>query len=553
MKKYCVGVDFGTLSARALIVDAACGREISSAAMDYPHAVMDRHLPDGTALAGGWALQHPQDYTTCLSAVIREALRRANLCAEEIISLGVDFTASTLLPVKADLTPLCLLPEYTARPHAYVKLWKHHAAQPEADMMTEAAHRLGLPLLKAYGGKVSSEWALPKIFETLRHDPAVYRAADRFMEAGDWLVSLLTGQTAASRSTAGYKAFYQNGYPSKEYLRALSPELENVFEEKMNPPLLEVGSCAGILTPAGAALTGLLPGTPVAAAQIDAHAAVPGAGITRGGTLLMILGTSACHMILSDREYAVEGICGAVSGGALPGLICFEAGQSCFGDGFDWFITNCLPVSCAREARRRNIGVHDLLSERAARLSPGESGLLALDWWNGSRSPLSDADLSGMILGMTLSTRLEEIYRALLEAAAYGTRMIVETFVRSGVPIKSVYACGGIAHKNPLLMQILSDVLGREIHVSSSAQTSALGSAMLGASAAGRARGGYDSLCEAAQAMCGMPARIYRPNASALPVYDALYDHYARLHDHFGRGENNVMKHLRRIRNQVTS
>ena len=301
----------------------------------------------------------------------------------------------------------------------------------------------------------------------------------------------------------------------------------------------------------GASLIGLPAGTPIAAAQIDAHAAVPGAGITQSDTLLMILGTSACHMILSDKEYIVSGICGAVRGGALPDLICYEAGQSCFGDHFDWFVTHCLPESYVQEAKMRGIDIHALLCERAARLTAGESGLLALDWWNGNRSPLADADLSGMILGLTLATRPEEIYRALIEATAYGTRMIVETFAQSGVPVESVYACGGIAHKNPLLMQILSDVLGREIRVAPSAQTSALGSAMMGASAAGRVRGGYDSLREAAQAMSGTSAVIYRPRASAASVYDELYAEYARLHDYFGRGENSVMKRLRRIRNGV--
>lgn len=231
MKKYCVGVDFGTLSVRALIVEADTGREISSAVMNYPHAVMDRQLPCGTPLPDGWALQHPQDYIDGLKYVIPEALRRASISAEDILSLGIDFTASTLLPVTADLTPLCLQSEYAAHPHAYVKLWKHHGAQAEADIMTETAHLRGEAFLEKYGGKVSSEWALPKIWETLRHDPEIYESAYRFMEAGDWLVSLLTGRLTGSASMAGYKAFYQNGYPSKEYLCALDVRLENVFEK----------------------------------------------------------------------------------------------------------------------------------------------------------------------------------------------------------------------------------------------------------------------------------------------------------------------------------
>ena len=551
--KYTIGIDFGTLSARALVVNPANGEELASAVRNYPHAVMDEHLPDNTPLGTAWALQHPQDYIDCMGAAVREAVAKANISPEDVIGIGIDFTSCTLLPVNADLTPLCCLSEYANRPHAYVKLWKHHGAQYEADLVNETAQLRGEAFLKRYGGKISCEWVLPKIWETLRHDPELYASTYRFMEAGDWLVSLLTGHISGSVSMAGYKALYQNGRPSKEYLRALDERLENVFDEKMNFPLLEIGSCAGTLNEWGASLTGLPVGTPVGTAQIDAHACVPGAGITQSGALLMILGTSACHMILSDKEHDVPGMCGAVMGGAIENLICYEAGQSCFGDHYDWFVKHAVPQEYAQEAEAKGLDIHALLSEKASRLRVGESGLLALDWWNGNRSVLVDSDLTGMILGMTLATRPEEIYRALIEATAYGTRMIVETFANSGVPIDSVYACGGIAQKNPLLMQILADVLNLEIRVAPSSQTAALGSAMLGASAAGSARGGYDSLTDAVRAMSAESTLTYSPNASASEVYNRLYAEYVRLHDYFGRGENNVMKRLRRIRDEVSA
>ncbi|MBQ2956640.1 MAG: ribulokinase [Clostridia bacterium] len=553
MSKFAVGVDFGTLSARALVAETGTGRELASAVMNYPHAVMDERLPDGAPLPPDWALQHPGDYLLCLKTVVPEALRKAGVSAEDVVGIGVDFTASTVMPVTDDLTPLCLLPEFTSRPHAYVKLWKHHGGQDEANRMTETARICGETFLARYGNKVSSEWMIPKIWETLNKDPEIYDRAARFIDAGDWLVSLLVGREVRSASIAGFKAFWQKdtGYPSEEYFAALDPRLKTLVRDKLGPTPVPVNSRAGELTETGASMTGLLPGTAVAVAQIDAHVAIPPTGIAGSGRMLMIMGTSTCHLMLSDESHIVPGMCGAVEDSVVPGLLCYEAGQSCVGDSFNWFAERCVPEEYMKEARSRNLDAHRLLTEKAALLRPGESGLIALDWWNGNRSVLVDADLTGMIIGLTLTTKPEEIYRALIESTAYGTRMIAETFERHGVVADSLYACGGIAQKNAFLMQIYADVLGREIRIARSAQTPALGAAMLGAVAAGSAAGGYDCIEDAAREMGGTLETIYRPNPAAHAVYDRLYREYAALHDFFGRGGNDVMKRLKQIRSEA--
>lgn len=550
MAKYALGIDFGTLSARALLVDVSDGREISTAAMDYPHAVMDEHLPDGTRLPPDWALQHPQDYLVCLKKVVTEVLQAAGVSKGDVVGVGVDFTTCTMLPVDQAGVPLCLKPEFEHEKYAYPMLWKHHAAQAQATRMTEVAQARGEAFLARYGGKVASEWLLPKIFAVFEEAPHVYEAADRYLEAGDYLVLQLTGCEARSSCLAGYKAFWskREGYPDDTYFAALNPGFEHVIDDKLSRDVHSVCTRAGVLNENGAALTGLDVGTPVAVAHSDAHVALPAAGITEPGVMLLVLGTSGCQIVMDSEERNVPGICGVVEDGVIPGLFGYEAGQCCLGDHFNWFVENAVPGRYEREAAQKGVSVHQLLTDKARLLAPGESGLVALDWWNGNRSVLVDADLTGLMLGMTLSTKPEEMYRALLEATAYGTRVIVENFAAHGVAVREVRACGGIAQKNSLLMQIYADVLGREIRVARSAQTTALGSAMLGTVAAGASQGGYDDIAQAAAHMGGVREEIYRPGEKAHAVYNRLYDEYRALHDAFGRGGSDVMKRLKAIR-----
>ncbi len=548
--KYVLGLDFGTLSCRALVAEASTGREMASAVCEYRHAVMDTALPSGRRLPPDWALQDAEDYLNSMRQSAREALEKAAVAPQDVIGVGVDFTTCTMVAVDEAGTPLSSLPEFRDNPHAYVKLWKHHAAEEYARRMTRIAEARGETFLMRYGGKVSSEWFLPKLWQVLEEAPEVWRAAHRFIDAGDWMVLRLTGQEARSSTLAGYKALWSKaeGYPSEEYLAALDERLRHVVDEKLSRQIHPVGEKAGELTGEAAGWLGLLPGTAVGVALADGHGAIPGAGITRPGRMLLIMGTSTCHMTLSDRDILVPGICGTVADGMMPGYYGIEAGQACVGDHFDWFVHHCLPEEYAREAEERGISPHQLLTERAQRLRPGESGLLALDWWNGNRSMLVDYSLSGLMLGMTLTTRPEEAYRALIEATAYGTRAIIEGMERHGVSVDSLAACGGLSKKNPMLMQIYADVTGRKIHVCRSSQTSALGAAMAGAVAAGPERGGYMSLSEASEAMNGGEERVYVPIPENQAVYEKLYAEYMTLHDYFGRGGNDVMKRLKALR-----
>ncbi|TRZ35679.1 ribulokinase [Niallia circulans] len=553
MAKYSIGVDYGTQSGRAVLVEVGTGREVATAVKEYTHGVMDEFLPDGTTkLEHDWALQHPADYLEVLQLTIPEVLQKANVSNEDVIGVGIDFTACTVLPIDKNGIPLCFLPEFKQNPHSYVKLWKHHAAQDEANRLNEIAAQRGEAFLQRYGGKISSEWAIPKIWQILNEAPDIYEAADQVLEATDWVISELTGTITRNSCTAGYKAIWhkQDGYPSKEFFKALDPRLENVVEEKLSTDIYSIGSKAGEITEKAAKLTGLKAGTAVAVANVDAHVAVPAVGITEAGKLLMIMGTSTCHILLGETEEIVPGMCGVVEDGVIPGYLGYEAGQSCVGDHFEWFTENCVPEGYQQEAKDKGVNIHQLLTEKASKLNVGESGLLALDWWNGNRSTLVDVDLTGVLLGATLLTKPEEIYRALIEATAYGTKMIVETFRASGVPVNEVYAAGGIAEKNALMMQIYSDVLNMDIKISASSQTPALGSAMFGAVAAGKSRGGYDHINEAAKDMGRIKDHIYQPIETNVSVYGKLFDEYARLYDYFGRGENNVMKTIKQIKKE---
>ncbi len=455
-----------------------------------------------------------------------------------------------MLPVKADGTPLAFLPEWRNNPHAWIKLWKHHAAQPEADKINATARQMDEPWLKRYGGKISSEWFFSKTLQILDEAPEIYEAADRFIEAADWVIWQLSGKETRNSCTAGYKAMWSKaeGFPRREFFAALDPRLADVVDTKLSRTILPIGSLAGGLTAEAAGWTGLCEGTAVAVANVDAHVTVPAATVVQPGRMVMIMGTSTCHMVLGDRPKEVEGMCGWVEDGIIPGLIGFEAGQSAVGDIFAWFVDHAVPPEYHQLAEEQGVDLHKLLEREAAKLRPGENGLLALDWLNGNRSTLVDVDLTGLLVGLTLATTAPEIYRALIEATAYGTRVIIEAFEENGVPVRELVSAGGLPEKNKLLMQIYADVTGREMRVIRSGQGAALGSAMHGAVAAGAAAGGYNSIVEAAEKMGGLNDEVYRPIPEHKAVYDRLYAEYVRLYDTFGRGENDVMKTLKRIK-----
>jgi len=546
MSKYTIGLDFGTLSGRAVVANVETGKVLGSCAKEYARGVMDRQLPSGEPLPMDWALQDPQDYLDVLGAIIPGALQAAGVDAADVIGIGVDFTSCTLIPVKADGTPLCFLEEYRRKPHAWAKLWKHHGAASQAERLNAAA--AGEPWLGNYGHKVSLESAIPKIWQILEEAPELYAAADFIVEAGDWIVWQLCGTLTRNGCAAGYKALWnpQTGYPADAFFEKLDPRLRDV-KEKLAGPVVTVSHKAGTVTEAAASRYGLRPGTAVAAATVDAHASVPAAGIDGPGKLMIIMGTSACHMLLGSTGEQVPGISGVVEDGILPGFYSYEAGQSCMGDHFSWFVQTCVPEAYHARAAEEGKNIHAYLQLLAEQQKPGQHGLLALDWWNGNRSILEDSDLTGLLLGMNLQTRPEDIYRALIEATAYGARMIVENYMENGVAVAEVFASGGISRKNSMCMQIYADVLNRPVRVVDCDEASALGSAIYAAVAGGA----YTDMQSAVRAMGRVRDGAYLPDPERVAVYDRLFAEYRQLHDLFGRGGNDVMKRLKALKKET--
>jgi L-ribulokinase len=547
MRAHSIGLDFGTESVRALLVDVTSGETIATAVEQYADGVINDRLPGtGERLPPDWALQRPTDWLTGMERTIRTVLAQSRVEPSAVTGIGIDFTSCTVLPAAADGAPLCEIDGFRSERHAWPKLWKHHGAEPEAERVTSVAAARGEPWLPRYGGRISSEWLLPKALEIAEHAPRVYAAAARIVEGADWVVWRLTGALARNACAAGYKGTWhkKEGYPAREYLRALKPGFEDLYEAKIAGPVVSPGTAVGTLTPQWAARLGLTPETSVAAPIIDAHAAVLGGGVAGPGTFVMMMGTSTCHLLLAQHERPVEGMAGVVEDGIVPGYYAYESGQAAVGDLFAWFAHHGAPPAYHEAATSQGISVQALLSGRTADFGPGSSGLLALDWWNGNRSTLGRSDLSGLLVGATLSTRAEDIFHALVEATAFGTRAIVESFTDQGLPVSSIVAGGGLT-RNAVLMQIYADVTGRPIAVAGAPQASASGAAMLGAVAAGRAGGGYSSLAEAVARMASPPALVHAPVEEHRRQYDELYREYKRLYDHFGRGGNDIMKTLR--------
>lgn len=518
---YTIGIDFGTLSARAVLADVMTGDIAATSVYPYPHGVISGCLPTGEPLPDSYALQHPSDWAEALEAVVREVVSASPVPASQIAGIGLDFTASTVLPVDGNGTPLCLLKEFSREPHAWPKLWKHHGAQPYADEITRDYPEL----LPYYGGRANAEWGLPKLLETKRESSRVFAAACRFIEAGDYMTYLLTGRETRAVCSAGFKYFYsrETGYPRVPLFDGIA--------EKLGPSPLPQDACAGRLTEEFAAKTGLLPGIAVAAAHVDAHAGIPAARCLSAGQLLMNIGTSSCHMLLDDRRLPVMGISGSVPDGAFPGTVCYEAGQTAVGDAFEMTV------------KTMNAGTHAELTEAASRERPGESGLVALDWLGGNRSILANANLTGLIVGLTAQTKPHEIYRAVLESTAFGARKIVEAFRGAGLNPREAIAAGGISRKNALLVEIYADVLNMPVSVAEAEYGAALGSAIFASAACGLAK----SVSEAALRMTKPHVRTVLPNKQNAAVYDRLYGIYSRLHDDFAY--NGIMEALRSVKN----
>ncbi len=539
-----IGIDFGTASCRAVVVEMTTGRQLATAVADYAHGVIDRELPTGGTLGADWALQHPGDYLTALTAVVTEARQEAGLPADAIAGVGFDFTASTVLPIDETYQPLCLRSEFAKRPHAWVKLWKHHSAQAQADRINEIATARRERFLPDYGGRTSSEWLVAKTLQILDEDPEIYETATGIVEAADWVANQLTGTLIRNACGAGYKGFWSrsHGFPSQAFFEALDPRMRHFVRDKLPGEVLPPGQRVGMLTSEKASLLTLSAGTPVAVPIIDAHAAVLGATVVTPGRMVAVLGTSTCHMLLAENHAPVEGVAGIVKDGIVKGLYGYEAGQAAVGDIFGWF---------ARLVDPDGLGGSDTfarLEADAAAVGPGGNGLVALDWWNGNRSVLANTDLSGLIVGLSLQTTPGELYRSLIEATGFGTRRVLDAFESEQIPVNELVATGGLATRSPLLLQLYANITKRPICRAASPNASALGAAILGALAAGPERGGYALLESAVAHMARLEPETIQPDPAAGQQYDSLYREYLELHDHFGRDGTALMSRLRRLR-----
>ncbi|MCY2930511.1 MAG: ribulokinase [Planctomycetota bacterium] len=558
MAKYTIGLDYGTNSVRALLVDVADGREVATAVWTYAHGRQGVILSRDPNLAR----QHPADYLKGAETTIGQVLAAARKAVKgfkpaDVIGIGVDTTGSTPLPVDKAGVPLAFKKPFAKDPAAMAWLWKDHTGVAEASEITALARTTRPQYLAKCGGTYSSEWFFSKLLHCLRTSPRVFRAAYTWVEIADWIPAALTGTEAPDKLTvcvcaAGHKAMYHDqwgGYPDAEFLSALDPEL-GALRGRLKDKAHAIDRSVGGLTDQWARRTGLAAGIPVAVGAFDAHLGAVGAGIAPG-TLVKIIGTSGCDMMVAPLAQAlpdVPGLCGIVPESILPGYFGLEAGQSAVGDIFNWFVNYIQPGGKA--------GTHEALTAGAAKLAPGESGLLALDWNNGNRTILVDQRLTGLLLGQTLYTTPAEIYRALIEATAFGALTIINRFEEYGVKVRQVVTAGGIAEKNPLLMQIYADVTGRPMKISRSSQTCALGSAMAGAVAAGKKAGGHATFAAAQKAMSALKPKAYKPNRAAHKVYARLYALYRQLHDALGtttaKGNlHNVMKDLLTIRNEA--
>ena len=549
--KYTLGIDYGTLSVRTVLMNCRTGEAAATSTMAYPHAVMDRVLPDNvTQLPANWALEYPDDYTLVLEHTVQEVMKQSSVPKEDVIGLSIDFTSCTVVASDEQKRPLCDLEEFRSRPHAYAKLWKHHGAQDEADEINRVLTEQGLISLPKYGGAVSPELLLPKILEVLHDDPEIYERTYAFLEAGDWMTWNLTGELKRSGNMAAYKAMWspEEGYVPQAVLYALDPRLHDLVSDKLKGEICPAGGRIGQLTEEWALRLGLNPGIAVGASIIDSHAGMPGSGIYGPGQLMLVLGTSSVELLLSDQAHADHGVVGSVRGAIMPGYYSLEAGLAAVGDMYGWFVDRFVPASYADAAKELDMNLHQYLSYLAQQSEPGDSGLLALDWWNGNKTPYVNGDLSGVLLGLTLHTRPEEIYRALIEANAFGTRMIMEEFMKSGAVVDEVIVSGGIAEKNPFVLRVFTDVLKRPVRISASDQTAALGSAMYAAAAAGESAGGYASVADAAKALAKLKDEVYEPDLKRAEVYDRLYELYQETVKRFDPRENPVLKALREMR-----
>ncbi len=528
-----LGLDFGTESVRAVLIDCK-GCQLAVASREYQYGQITETLPESDiALPPHYALQSPQDWIDAAADATTQALRKAGISGGQVVGIGVDFTSCTMLSTTCQGKPLCQLPEFSQMPLAWPKLWKHHAAGPQTDLMNEVAQQRNETFLKRYGGTIGLEWFFPKMLETIQNAPDVADAADVWLEAGDWFVWQLVGGEAKtltrSSCQAGYKAMWSaaDGYPSQDYFSAVDPLLAKAVSTKLPGVYRAPGESAGRLQPSMAQRFGLDAGTPVSTAIIDAHAAVPGVGAAEPGTLVMVMGTSSCHMLNANHFADIAGVAGVVEGGILPGMFGYETGQAAVGDAFAWLL------------KLLNLNSFDQLARDAMKLPPGADGVACLDWMNGCRTPLMDGSVRGAFTGLAMHHGPEHLYRALMEASAFGLRWIVELLREGGLIVERFIATGGLPHHNRSFVEVYADVLGVDIEIHPSTQAPAVGAAVLGMLAAGEAVTHFQNVTQAARAMAGADSDeliVVRPRADRKSSYDHLYAGYRAMATQHSQG-----------------
>lgn len=537
-EKYSIGLDFGTLSARAVIANVKNGKTLPyESIFIYPHAILNKI--EDTKLPANYALQHPKDYIDALKFLICDILENNSVDKNSIIGIGIAFTDCTVFPINKDFIPLCLTDKYKDEPHAYSKLWKHHAAEKYTKAVENAAISYNSSILSVTGGKMTSEFLIPKLYETFCEAPELYNDTYKFILAGDYIASLLIGKKAIHSKSFSAKQHYNDTcFPSKDFFALIDSDFANVYEEKTVTTLSSVELPIGRLCREWAEITGLSTSVAISAPIIDALSSISAAGIELG-RIVLSLGTSAVVETLTDKTASINGVLATSYESVAKGFNTIEAGLAAMGDLFDWFIKNCVPESYTQNAKRCGMNMHQYLRSLAMQQKIGEHKLIALDWFNGSRSIVLDNDLSGLIIGLRLSTKPEDIYRAFIESTVFGIRRIFDCFKSQGIEISSISATGSIAAKDPFLMQTAASVLNMPIECLASKQATALGSAIYGAVAGGA----YTSVADASKSMHSPVATTYHPISEDNEKYEKLYSRYLELCDHFQKNDS-LMKFL---------
>lgn len=536
---YSIGIDFGTGSGRAFLINTENGEIEEQYIRNYTHGTIEGEL-GGEKLPQNFALQNANDYMEIIETGIPTIIEKANISVSEIVGIGIDFTSSTVIFVDEQMEPIHNKSGFQDNPHAYVKLWKHHGAQDEADLLFKTALEGKNRWLGYYGFNVSSEWMIPKIMEVNNKAPEVMAVTANIMEAGDWIVNRLTGQNVRSNCGLGFKSFWEaeTGF-HYDLFDKVDSDLSDMVRTKVDVPVVSIGDSVGTLCKEMAEKLGLSPDTQVSPFIIDAHASLLGIGSEKDKEMTMVMGTSTCHLMLNKEQHKVPGISGSVKGAIIPDLYAYEAGQTAVGDLFE-YVAKQAPYDYVKAAESRGISIFDLLNEKAAQLYPGESGLIALDWHNGNRSVLSDSNLKGSLFGMTLQTRHEEIYRAYLEATAFGAKMIMQQYQGWQMEVDHVFACGGIPKKNGLLMEIYANILNKKITVIDSEYAPAIGAAILGAICGGA----HSDFNSAIEAMKEPVLYQVEPDPQQARTYKKLFSAYKELHDLHGYKKARIMRNV---------